>query len=272
MSSPTSLHSSDKEDNYPLLHSPEELEKEDTTRTQNLSGSSSTNYWRFVYPPSLYTLAHCTVFVLYAIIFGLTFGQVNERRESSCNPIVYSPANEAIEYASGTVDGLFAGSAFVGRPNASIEAAWAALLRGSNLIIYPEEVEMLGIKSLALKDGSGYVGSLGVYHELHCIKRLRQWLYRDYFYPNQTRAEHDETIGHLAHCLETLRQAAMCHGDTTVRPFEWLRDVDGQVIGPTVKPGTLHQCVDWDKLSTWARSRRIDLADRSLLVPASSDG
>jgi len=32
-----------------------------------------------------------------------------------------------------------------------------------------EEIEQLGGRSLELSDGSGFVGSLEVYHDLHCL-------------------------------------------------------------------------------------------------------
>lgn len=40
---------------------------------------------------------------------------------------------------------------------------------GINLKIYPEEMSKLGRTSLKMRDGSGYLGVLGVYHELHCV-------------------------------------------------------------------------------------------------------
>lgn len=68
------------------------------------------------------------------------------------------------------------------------------------------------------------------------------------------------------HCLEYLRQAAICHGDTTVNLYRWLLDDNGKKIGPTVKEGSLHQCVRWESLSGWAKSRSVDLYDPSLLA------
>ena len=69
--------------------------------------------------------------------------------------------------------------------------------------------------SVQLAHGKGYLGSLGVYHELHCLvrpavhrsltsfdltfqqRRIKLWLHRDLYYPtiNQTEAEYE--VGHL---------------------------------------------------------------------------
>jgi hypothetical protein len=41
-----------------------------------------------------------------------------------------------------------------------------------NIKILPEEMDRLGTSSIKLRDGSGYVGLLSVYHELHCVVSL----------------------------------------------------------------------------------------------------
>lgn len=38
-----------------------------------------------------------------------------------------------------------------------------------NMRILPSEMHRIGADSLRLSDGSGYVGALAVYHELHCV-------------------------------------------------------------------------------------------------------
>lgn len=63
---------------------------------------------------------------------------------------------------------------------------------------------------VAIPDGSGYVGTLNVYHELHCIvrlprfpyyhylltvliqKRLHQYMYEDHYFPNITTSRQKE--------------------------------------------------------------------------------
>jgi hypothetical protein len=37
--------------------------------------------------------------------------------------------------------------------------------------ISQEDLDQIGGRSLALSDGSGFVGSLEVYHDLHCLVR-----------------------------------------------------------------------------------------------------
>ncbi|KAI0907414.1 hypothetical protein F4824DRAFT_391668 [Ustulina deusta] len=183
------------------------------------------------------------------------------------DPILYSPAQEAVAFENRPVDGLAEESIYAGYPSPVSDAAWNALIEGINLKIFPEEMSKLDQTSLEMKDGTGYLATLGVYHELHCIKRLRRWFYRDYYYPNATELEYNERMTHAEHCLEFIRQAAVCHGDITITSFKWLHDAAGHVIEPTTKEGALHRCVRWDRLSDWAKSRRVDLFDPNLLRP-----
>lgn len=102
-----------------------------------------------------------------------------------------APAAGAIEYMTKAVDGLAPDSIYAGDPTPELDDAWHKLLASTrpanplyarlikkltpwpdiNLRITPEEMSRLNQTSLALADGSGYLGTLGVYHELHCIVR-----------------------------------------------------------------------------------------------------
>ena len=55
----------------------------------------------------------------------------------------------------------------------------------------------------------------------------------------------------IEHCIELLRQAVICKGDTSVTSFKWLRNTSE----PTTKEGVLHQCVNWEQLNGWAKER-----------------
>lgn len=37
---------------------------------------------------------------------------------------------------------------------------------------------------VGLPEGGGYIGTLNVYHELHCLKRLHQYMYQEYYWPD----------------------------------------------------------------------------------------
>lgn len=120
----------------------------------------------------------------------------NSMRRDAIADTVIAPASGAISWQAEVVDGHQWESVFAGKPSKETDDAWHNLLEPINLKVTADEMERLGQTSLAFSDGSGYLGTLGVYHELHCIKRLRKWFYKDYYYQNQT---HEQMLEHESH-------------------------------------------------------------------------
>ncbi|KAJ8131022.1 hypothetical protein O1611_g2609 [Lasiodiplodia mahajangana] len=211
-------------------------------------------------------LGHCALVLVYTSIFIVIL--FTRTQPSSPNgSLLWSPAQEAIKWETRVIDAIPGSTPYTGYPSPQSDEAWGELLEGISVKILPHEMERLGYSSLKLKDGSGYVGSLGVYHELHCIKRVRKMIYRDYYYPNMTTDEWHHRMGHIEHCLEQIRQSAICHGDVNIIAFSWLQDPEHNTTVPTMQFGSQHQCINWDKLNRWAKARRLDLFDEELLAP-----
>lgn len=58
------------------------------------------------------------------------------------------------------------------RPGA-FNTQWLTLWReGVNLEITPDEMKLLGKTSLLVNNGTGYLATLSVYHEIHCLVRF----------------------------------------------------------------------------------------------------
>lgn len=55
------------------------------------------------------------------------------------------------------------------------------------------------------------------------------------------------------HCFGTLRQAVMCHGDVAVMSMVWGKH-SAVPLGDFSNP---HQCVNFEKLHTWALNRAV---------------
>ena len=162
--------------------------------------------------------------------------------------------------------------------------------------ISSEELSRLHADSIAFADGSGYIAEMAVYHELHCIKRIRRHFYLDRYYPDMSpeeRVKEDAHIGesfgckhyhieiynalelsgsqiwenktdsiacNLDHCLEYWREATMCRGDTAITTFRW---VDGF---PFSRVDSEHECVNWERLDTWARERMVNMSDYTKFI------
>ena len=135
--------------------------------------------------------------------------------------------------------------------------------------------EDIGIR---LPDREGYVGTLNVYHQLHCIvstshkyslssithlskKRLHQYMYQDYYYPDFTPAQQEMNRLHSEHCIDFLRQSIMCLGDVGLITFEWSPD---NLI--PVANATTHQCVNWESLDVWTKERAVDMYKKDYLI------
>ncbi|CAI6328930.1 unnamed protein product [Periconia digitata] len=164
-------------------------------------------------------------------------------------------------------------SAFTGTPNNANTKAWEDLLLPGFFNATAEEITSVGAsidESVKVDDG-GYLASLHVYHDIHCLRRLRLWLYRDHFYPHIDPTRVPDIQRHLGkcsptmfkhaltmedHCIETLRRNTMCKADTSVDTFVW---TDPTAEKPAMKSTGFRKCVNWDKFESWAFSRKIDL-------------
>ncbi|KAF2468994.1 uncharacterized protein BDR25DRAFT_50259 [Lindgomyces ingoldianus] len=134
-------------------------------------------------------------------------------------------------------------SPYIGDPNPSVDTAWHILLANMSLRITLSELSTHSQTSVGLL-GGGYLAWLGVYHELHCIKFLRHVNYRDHYFSNATQEELRDIQVHADHCLDTLRNAAMCHSDTeSLTTFVWELGREKPLLSPQ-RP--FHRCVDWE--------------------------
>ncbi len=106
---------------------------------------------------------------------------------------------------------------------------------------------------------------------------LYQLLYPEYYFPNQTEAEHIARRDHggiyptkiwhaqsnlvVEHCLMNLKHAITCSGDITVRTMQW----DPKQLLP-VATDNAHECANWDSINQWMKSRSVDAYKPGMLV------
>ncbi|KAH9054100.1 hypothetical protein EDB87DRAFT_1568738, partial [Lactarius vividus] len=90
---------------------------------------------------------------------------------------------------------------------------------------------------------------VGMFHELHCLRYLRDELARATG-PAREREGKEPAWGHVQHCLNLLRRAVLCGADTTLERADAEHDVfaqgegdDGLAMG---RVGAYHVCRDWD--------------------------
>ncbi|EFQ35644.1 uncharacterized protein GLRG_10788 [Colletotrichum graminicola M1.001] len=208
--------------------------------------------------------------LIHAILLSVYIGsllslqaQVNKLRKYGPQ-LVNSPANDGVEWELQTfINNDNEHGPFSGPPREEVNRNWHRIINDENIILEPEYMKALGRDQfgVAVPDGSGFLGTLNVYHELHCIKRLYQYTYPDVYPQGDTPAEQASNRQHKDHCLDFLRQSAMCHADVGVITFQW----SPKSLVP-VANATHHQCANWDKLAQWTKGRTVDMMKPGWLI------
>ncbi|KAK2591109.1 hypothetical protein QQS21_011197 [Conoideocrella luteorostrata] len=153
---------------------------------------------------------------------------------------------------------------WTGAPNPETEANWHHLLQGFDVRISKDDFKNLGRLENAVEvndETGGYAALINVYHELHCLKLVRWSLYPDYFYPNSSAEQTHERERHRDHCINYIRQSAMCHADVGLSTWHWR--ADDKMPHADMMP---HTCRNWNAVDEWAKDRRINMYQAGLLV------
>ncbi|PMD34953.1 hypothetical protein L207DRAFT_436684, partial [Hyaloscypha variabilis F] len=93
-------------------------------------------------------------------------------------------------------------------------------------------------------------------------KRLRKYMYPEYYFPQLSQEELRLNRMHNDHCIEVLRQGVICRGDISLVTIQWQASQKLPVADFTAP----HECVNFDSLNDWARERRINAMEPGLLV------
>ncbi|KAI1213248.1 uncharacterized protein F4807DRAFT_449920 [Annulohypoxylon truncatum] len=208
---------------------------------------------------------HLIIFILVGVIWG---GEYRRAQLRILKGATWSPATDYIRYEIIGDHALKQNlpSVYSGPPSAENENAWQDLLTPMYFKATREEM-LRGEQPLengTQLTGGGYLATLGVYHELHCLRQLRLYLYRDYYYANLTSTQDEYLHKHLDHCLEALRIAIMCHGSTALYTFAWESSNPGR---PTTKSNSRSVCVKWTSIKNWSYSREILESDQ-VVIPS----
>ncbi|QKX55362.1 uncharacterized protein TRUGW13939_02454 [Talaromyces rugulosus] len=136
-------------------------------------------------------------------------------------------------------------TAFNGEPRAELDIAWESLLQYQNVKIQPDELgQFSGNDDLVmLSDGSGYFGTVAVYHGLHCVERLHHYMHQDHYYKDLSDNDFRLLKHHTEHCLDWLRH----------HPY------------PVARDHGKHKCVKWEPLENWMGQRSFDPFEHDLL-------
>ncbi|KAI0893054.1 hypothetical protein F4806DRAFT_220695 [Annulohypoxylon nitens] len=211
----------------------------------------------------LWPIFHLFILTTYTIIYAVLIKR-GIIAAKSYQHTVYSPAYEAVVKEPMEYQGqLRIVSPYQGPPSPEVDQAWKELLQYSNIRVTGEDLRKINKTSIPMPgEEDSYWVELSVVHELHCIKRLRQYWFSDYYFPNITEEDRRLNWLHNDHCLEILRQSVMCHADVSMITMTW----EPTSVFPAADFQNVHECTNWDILYEWQKERSVDLMQPGLLV------
>ncbi|KAJ7929593.1 hypothetical protein B0H13DRAFT_929799 [Mycena leptocephala] len=176
--------------------------------------------------------------------------------------VLYSPAHEAVEHEVQVYNLGFPGdlSPFQIPSSPALDEMWSNLYNRGISRITKEEAARLPNKTHPIPgDDDHYIVGLGVFHDLHCLNKIRMALDPEY-YPdarvsttNNWIPAQEEATEHVSHCMDWLRRSIMCNGDTSLIVWQWQELKNRTMPQATVA----HTCRKFDKLLDWANAHEM---------------
>ncbi|KAJ7160629.1 hypothetical protein C8R43DRAFT_1176994 [Mycena crocata] len=176
--------------------------------------------------------------------------------------VLYSPALAAIEHEVKVYTIGFSSdfSPYQIPSSPELDELWSKLYNFGISRISKEEAARLPNKTHAIPGDEGYyIAELDVFHNLHCLNKIRMALDPDY-YPewristtNNRIPSQTNVTRHVSHCVDWIRQAIQCSSDTSVIVWQW----DDTVKRNTFRGDVAHTCRSFEKIQEWAKSRAL---------------
>ncbi|KAK4212131.1 hypothetical protein QBC37DRAFT_425467 [Rhypophila decipiens] len=159
-------------------------------------------------------------------------------------------------------------SDFMGMPNEKNTKAWDELITPTYFAASRQDLQKTkeSINDSVLlghpHNGEYYLAGLGVYHDIHCLRRLRLFLHSNYYYDRLTDVNLQYLREHLGHCIESLRRSVMCSADTNIFTFTWedAEEVHPGIFRPNPKSNQQRKCVRWELVEKWVTDRHVPLS------------
>jgi len=211
---------------------------------------------------SLYTVTIC--FVALSAHF-LPYRSEQLRETCLAQQSMHSPAYGIIEYSTVRFNGsLDFPSPYRGLPTVALDQAWDRITTNNSLWpirISDEDLNMINksgrwsnVKYREI-DGGGNMGSIEVFHQLHCLNMIRKFTYlKEYPEIQKMQTTRPKFLrDHLDHCIEMIRQNLMCVADVGVISYDW---ISGWEV-PFPDFNTYHKCRNFDAILDWTTSHRV---------------
>ncbi|KAL0934657.1 uncharacterized protein CTRU02_211456 [Colletotrichum truncatum] len=176
--------------------------------------------------------------------------------------LLIAPVYDVFEYEDVQFDNAFwKPSPYKGKPTPELEARWKELWYYGSFDLPDSYLEALNKSSeghegdrWARTSSGNLLAGLEVFHNLHCLNLLRQFVHREEYDYSGDPAFHGDAelvLAHVDHCIEALRIRLQCAGDVT--PF--LHTTGAKGIQPDFD--SQHRCPKYDRIIEWAKERQI---------------
>lgn len=137
-------------------------------------------------------------------------------------------------------------------PSPEVDAAWARIetqnpipLTRQDLVNQGKDPDMFAKFPESFGFGpDAFIGRIDVFHQIHCLNRLRMHLYWnvDYYYPDEEMGKYHQL--HASHCVYALLQNLMCQGNVDTYGHYWVDMQENAVPDFNIN----HKCRDFEAI------------------------
>ncbi|KAF1996921.1 hypothetical protein P154DRAFT_607304, partial [Amniculicola lignicola CBS 123094] len=162
-----------------------------------------------------------------------------------------------------------ASSPWRGEPRPELEAAWNSVTweMGEISTTLDDarragiELDLNSLVRFPTNDGGDVYTSVEWVHHLHCLNQLRKFTRYNYYKDKDISflQPFGETVNHMDHCIDMLRQRVMCTPDTGLIFSHWVKGHDHK----HVNFNTQHRCMNFQNAVDWVkeRSKLVNMSD-----------
>ncbi|TEY52546.1 hypothetical protein BOTCAL_0255g00110 [Botryotinia calthae] len=137
-------------------------------------------------------------------------------------------------------------------PSPEVDAAWARIetqnpipLSRQDLLNQDKDPDMYAKFPESFGFGpDAFIGRIDVFHQIHCLNRLRMHLYWnvEYYYPDEQMGKYHQL--HASHCVYALLQNLMCQGNVDTYGHYWVDMQENAVPDFNIN----HKCRDFEAI------------------------
>ncbi|KAF2256776.1 hypothetical protein BU26DRAFT_599405 [Trematosphaeria pertusa] len=205
----------------------------------------------------LYILILINILLLLINLFCGSFLLEFHISSKSTSFSVHSPLNKIIQTQTSHWNlSLGDRTPFTEAPSRDVDALWDSISAPpgnvGTIIVQKEDLEKSSLESIELADGSGYLATVDVFHQLHCLDFIRKYVFNATY--QLSPAEHPLWEDHIAHCIDSIRLSLQCSSDVSLITWKWVEGYGN----PWPDFRSKHECRNWDDILGWASERRFD--------------